>query len=251
MVFRCIFGAKQDGFHRVPWAQSEHQRPLVLAWSWPSLPEMEGASTWKAAPGRKSRASPYPGGQQLWAGSCCCYGVSPALPFSCARDATESLCCGQRGCPKRRAHCIQVPQARIDSLDQQMPLCVASAGSSGVRQLRGQGDDRRPPCRPGDSARMAQKCPEQQAELEQIACLHCLAPGSGYRVWSVRSHSVCRLLQTGLCPVGNHSTGGCFSRWCLCLWYFVWCFWATSVNSVLVFTCCPLALRALPPRRLF
>lgn len=91
----------------------------------------------------RAKPLPYPGGQQLWAGSCCCYGVSPALPFSWARDATESLCCGQRGWPERRAHCIQVPQARIDSLDQQMPLCVASAGSLGIRQLRGQGDDGR------------------------------------------------------------------------------------------------------------
>lgn len=109
-----------------------------------------------------------------------------------------------------------------------------ASGSCGGKEMDG-----RPPCRPGESDSMVQKCPEQQAELEQAACLHCLAPGSGYRVWSVCSHSVCHLLQTGLRLVGNHSTGGCFSWWCLCLWYFVCCFWATSVNSILVSPAAP------------
>lgn len=49
---------------------------------------------------------------------------------------------------------------------------------------------------------MVRKCPEQQAELEQLAHLSRLALGS-HRVWSVCGRSVWHLLQTGLCLFGG------------------------------------------------
>lgn len=108
--------------------------------------------------------------------------------------------------------------------------------------------DRRPPSRPGDSARTVWKCPEQQAELEQLAHLSRLALGS-HGVWSVCGRSMWHL---DFACLGNHSTGGFFSWWCLCLWYFVCLLlmgYFCEFHSLR--TCSSLALPALPSRRLF
>lgn len=97
---------------------------------------------------------------------------------------------------------------------------------------------------------MVWKCPEQQAELEQIAHLSRLALGS-HRVWSVCSRSMWHLLQTGLCLFGESQHRRVF--FLVVFVFVVFCLlllgYFCEFHSLR--TCFSFALRALPSRRLF
>lgn len=96
---------------------------------------------------------------------------------------------------------------------------------------------------------MVWKCPEQQAELEQLAHLSRLALGS-HGVWSACGRSVWHLLQTGLCLFGESQHRRVFL---LVFVFVVFCLlvlgYFCEFHSLR--TCSSLALPALPSCRLF